>query len=172
MSRKKGLYFAELALRVLVIAFSIAGAVTMLTSNQTVSLFGITVNATYTYSSSFKYKVVADSVICGLTLLSLIIVISLNRPKSNPKNYFYLLLHDMVSLVVLVSGCSAATAIGFVGRFGQSETGWIPICDQVERFCDKVMASIIMSFVAATCLFLLTLMSAYKLKSHPFSDHI
>ncbi|KAG6402856.1 hypothetical protein SASPL_135070 [Salvia splendens] len=132
MSRKKGFYFAELALRVLVIAFSVAGAVTMLTSNETVSLFGITVNATYTYSSSFRH----------------------------------------VSLVVLVSGCSAATAIGFVGRFGQSETGWIPICDQVERFCDKVMVSIIISFVAAICLFLLTLMSAHKLKSQPFFNPI
>ncbi|KAL1539919.1 CASP-like protein 1F2 [Salvia divinorum] len=173
MRSKKGwFYFAELALRALVIAFSVAGAVTMVTSKETVTLFGITVNATYTYSSSFRYKVAADSAICCLTVLSVIIVISLSRAKSNPKNYFYLLLLDMVSLVVSVSGCSAATAIGFVGRFGQSQTGWAAICDQVGRFCDEVMASIVISFVTVICLFLLTIMSACKLKSQPFSGPI
>ncbi|XP_057800552.1 CASP-like protein 1F2 [Salvia miltiorrhiza] len=167
---KKSLYFTELALRVVVIAFSVAGAISMVTSKESVTMFGITVNASYTYSSSFRYKVVADSVVCGLTVLSVILVIWLNHPKSNPKNYFYLLLNDLVSLVLLVSACSAAMAIGFVGRYGQSQTGWVSICDRVQKFCDKIMVSIVISFLAAICLFLLTLMSAHNLKSHSFLE--
>lgn len=52
---EKVFYIAELALRILVIAFSVAGAVTTVTSKESVTLFGITMTATYTYSSSLKY---------------------------------------------------------------------------------------------------------------------
>ncbi|KAL6509141.1 hypothetical protein OROGR_022451 [Orobanche gracilis] len=162
---KRFFYFAQLTLRILVIAFTLAGAVIMLTSQQSVSFYGIAMEARYNYSSSFRFNVVADCAVCGLSVVSVILVISLNRPKSNPENYFYLLLHDMVSLVLLLSGCSAATAIGYVGRFGQSETGWLSICDRVAKFCDKIMASIVSSFVAVICLIVLILMSAHKLKS-------
>ncbi|GFQ01104.1 CASP-like protein 1f2 [Phtheirospermum japonicum] len=144
----------------------------MVTSQQTVSFFGIAMEARYSYSTSFRFNVVADSIVCVLVVLSVILVISLNRPKSNPKNYFYLLLLDLVSLLVVLSGSSAAMAIGYVGRFGQSESGWMPICDRVPKFCDKIMASIVSSFVAVICLFVLTIMSAHKLKCEPFIDGI
>ncbi|KAH6829927.1 hypothetical protein C2S53_018698 [Perilla frutescens var. hirtella] len=158
-----------MGLRIMVIAFSAAGAVITVTSQQSVNLFGIVMSASYSYSSSFRYKVVADCAVCGLTVLSVILVISLNRPKSNPKNYFYLLLHDLVCVLVLLSACSAAMAIGFVGKFGQAETGWMSICDRVQEFCDKMTVSIVTSFLAVICLFLLTVMSAYNLKSQPYS---
>ncbi|KAG8385011.1 hypothetical protein BUALT_Bualt04G0177800 [Buddleja alternifolia] len=151
-SKKRVFYFAQLTLRILVIAFTLAGAITMTTSQQ--------------------FKVVADSVVCGLSVLSIVLVIALNSPKSNYKNYFYLLLLDLVSVLLLVSGCSAGMAIGYVGKFGQSQTGWIAICDKVAKFCDKIMASIASSFVAVICLFVLTLMSAHNLKSHPYLDGI
>ncbi|KAK6155349.1 hypothetical protein DH2020_009597 [Rehmannia glutinosa] len=114
----------------------------------------------------------SDSIVCGLSVLSVILVISLNGPKSNPKNYFYLLLHDMVGLLLLLSGCSAAMAIGYVGRFGMVQTGWMAICDRVEKFCDKIMVSIVSSFVAIICLLVLTVMSAHKLKSAPYEIEI
>ncbi|KAL0331819.1 UNVERIFIED_CONTAM: CASP-like protein 1F1 [Sesamum calycinum] len=160
-------YFAQLTLRVLVIGFTLAAAITMTTSNQSVAFFGIVMDARYTYSSSFRFKMVADSIVCGLSLLSVILLLSLNRPKSNPNNYFYLFLHDLVSAVLLLSGGSAAMAIGYVGRFGQPQTGWIPICDRVPKFCDKILVSIVSSFLAVICLLVLTIMSVHKLKSHP-----
>ncbi|KAL3630871.1 hypothetical protein CASFOL_023855 [Castilleja foliolosa] len=165
---KRFFYFAQLALRIVVIALSVAGAIIMVTSQQTVSIFGIAMKARYSYSSSFRFNVVADSIVSGLVVLSVILVISLNHPKSNPNNYFYLLLLDLVSVLLLLSGSSAAMAIGYVGRFGQSQTGWIPICDHLARFCDKIMMSIVSSFVAVICLLVLTIMSAHKLKSHTY----
>ncbi|KAK4417938.1 CASP-like protein 1F2 [Sesamum alatum] len=165
-------YFSQLSLRILVIGFTLAAAITMTTSNQSVTFFGIVMDARYTYSSSFRFTMVADSLVCGLSLLSVIHLLSLNRPKSNPKNYFYLLLQDLVSLLLLLSGCSAAMAIGYVGRFGQPQTGWIAICDRVPKFCDKILVSIVSSFLAVICLLVLTLMTAHKLKSdvHPYLE--
>ncbi|KAL7145861.1 hypothetical protein ABFS83_06G002500 [Erythranthe nasuta] len=170
ISSKRLMYLqlVQLCVRIVVIAFTLAGAVTMTTSAQSVTVFGIVMDARYTFSSSFRFKLVADSVVCGLSVLSVVLVISLNRPKSNSKNYFYLLLLDMVSVLLLVSGCSAAMAIGYVGRFGQAQTGWIAICDRVEIFCYKILVSIASSFLAVICLVVLTVMSAHKLKSDSY----
>ncbi|KAL3653883.1 hypothetical protein CASFOL_003564 [Castilleja foliolosa] len=161
---KSFFFFAQLALRIVVIAFTLAGAIIMVTSQQTVSIFGIALKASYSYSSSFRFNVVANSIVCGLVVLSMVLVITLNHPKWNPKNHFYLFLLDMVSLLVLLSGSSAAMAIGYLGRFGQSKTGWMPVCDRVPKFCDKIILSIVSSFVAVICLLVLTIMSAHKLK--------
>ncbi|PIN01707.1 hypothetical protein CDL12_25783 [Handroanthus impetiginosus] len=169
---KKFFYFAQLILRIVVIASALTGAITMTSSDQSVSFFGIVLKARYTYSSAFRYKVVVDSVVSGLSVLSLVLVISLNRPKSNPKNYFYLFLLDLVSLLLLLSGCSAATAIGFVGRYGQAKTGWVAICDRVAKFCDKIIVSIASSYLAVAGLLVLTVLSAHKLKSESFLEVI
>ncbi|KAL2500182.1 CASP-like protein 1F1 [Abeliophyllum distichum] len=150
-----------MSLKIVVIAFTLAGAITMLTSEQSVTIFGIVIQARYTYSSAFRFKVVADSLVCALSLLSLFLVYC----NSNPNYYFFLLCHYMVSMVVLISGCAASTAIGYVGKFGQSQTGWVGICDRVDKFCDKILLSIALSYVAFISLFVLAIMAAYKLNS-------
>ncbi|KAK4492809.1 hypothetical protein RD792_000134 [Penstemon davidsonii] len=154
---------AQYILRVFVIAFSLAGAIITATAYESVIVFGIVMDAKYTYSAAFRYKVVADSVVCGVSVLSVVIFIALNRPKSNPKNYFYLFLNDLGSLLLLLSGCSSALAIGYVAQFGEQKMGWIMICD--SQYCHKTTTAIVSTFIAVICLLLLTILSAYKLKS-------
>ncbi|KAK4492786.1 hypothetical protein RD792_000108 [Penstemon davidsonii] len=156
---------AQYILRVFVIAFSLAGAIITATAYESVIVFGIVMDAKYTYSAAFRYKVVADSVVCGVSVLSVVIFIALNRPKSNPKNYFYLFLNDLGSLLLLLSGCSSALAIGYVAQFGEQKMGWIMICDRVSQYCHKTTTAIVSTFIAVICLLLLTILSAYKLKS-------
>ncbi|KAK4477295.1 hypothetical protein RD792_016510 [Penstemon davidsonii] len=156
---------AQYILRVFVIAFTLAGAIITATAYESVNVFGIVMDAKYTYSTAFRFKVVADSVVCGLSVLSVVILNALNSPKSNPKNYFYLFLHDLVSLLLLVSGCSSGLAIGFVALFGQQKRGWIPICFRVQQYCLKTTVGIVSTFIAVVCLHLLVVLSAYKLKS-------
>jgi len=64
-----------------------------------------------------------------------------------------------IAVVLLMSGCAAATAIGYVGRYGQDQTGWTKICDNVHKFCDFVVVSIALSYLAFICLFILTVMA-------------
>ncbi|KAK4477297.1 hypothetical protein RD792_016512 [Penstemon davidsonii] len=156
---------AQYILRVFVIAFTLAGAIITATAYESVTVFGIVMDAKYTYSAAFRYKVVADSVVCGVSVLSVVILIALNRPKSNPNNYFYLFLNDLGSLLLLLSGCSSALAIGYVAQFGEQKMGWITICDRVSQYCHKTTAAIVSTFIAVICLLLLTILSAYKLKS-------
>ncbi|KAA8548273.1 hypothetical protein F0562_004466 [Nyssa sinensis] len=164
-SPKRGFVTTQIILRVLAIVFTSAAIGVMVTSGQTVMMFGIPLTANYTFSSAFRYLVAANSVVCAISLLSLILVHFLSRPNSNPDNYFYLFLLDMVITVLMMSGCAAATAIGLVGLYGQNQMGWVAISDRVGKFCDRVTLSIAFSYVAFVGYSILTIMSAHKLKS-------
>ncbi|KAA8530070.1 hypothetical protein F0562_004779 [Nyssa sinensis] len=167
---QRGFYMTQVMLRLLAIVFTSAAISVMITSGQTLTMFGISFSARYSYSSAFRFTVGADVVVCCLSLLSLILLHFLSRPNSNPSNFFYLFLHDMVMTVLMISGCAAATAIGYVGRYGQSQTGWMAICDRLGKFCYRVTLSVVFSYLAFFCCFALTIMSAYKLKSRTQSE--
>lgn len=64
--------------------------------------------------------------------------------------------------VLLIAGCAAATAIGFVGQYGEDHVGWIPICDNVKKFCRTNLASLLLSYLAFLVNLGLTALIAYK----------
>lgn len=80
--------------------------------------------------------------------------------------YYYLyitwgiLLQIMMDL--LLSACSAAATIGYVGKYGQIRSGWMPICDSVTKFCHKMTASVIFSIFGVIFYLCLTILSAYQ----------
>lgn len=63
---------------------------------------------------------------------------------------------------LVLAGCAAATAIGFIGKYGDSHTGWMPICDHFGRFCDRGTISMIFSYLSLVLLLTLTVTSASK----------
>lgn len=81
--------------------------------------------------------------------------------------YFFLLNCDdyltlKVMTVLLIAGCAAASAIGYVGQFGEEHVGWQPICDHVQKFCKTNLVSLLLSYFAFITYFGLTILSAYK----------
>ncbi|GFZ06220.1 glucan synthase-like 1 [Actinidia rufa] len=60
------------------------------------------------------------------------------------------------------STISAALAIGYVGKKGNTHAGWLPICGQVPKFCDRVTGALISGFIAAIIYFLLLLYSLHN----------
>lgn len=65
--------------------------------------------------------------------------------------------------VVMISGCAAATAIGYVGKYGEEHVGWVAICDRVPKFCKTNTVSICLSYLAFFTYLVLTILMAYKL---------
>ncbi|KAI4387895.1 hypothetical protein MLD38_000284 [Melastoma candidum] len=65
----------------------------------------------------------------------------------------------------MMSGCSAASAVGYVGKYGEEKMGWMPLCDRITRFCNRITVSVSFSFVAMFCFLALTLSSASNLMS-------
>ncbi|EEF49379.1 conserved hypothetical protein [Ricinus communis] len=164
-SQPKRIFFmAQVIFRILAIAFAVASISAMVTSDQNVIVFGMDTAARYSYSSAFRFLVGANAVVCGFSVLSLIFVCLMSRRSEAilEKNY-YLFLHDMVMMVMMVSGCSAATAIGYVGRYGEKEITWTAVCDFVGKFCNQALVSIVLAYLALFCYVALTTLAAHKL---------
>ncbi|CAM8959266.1 unnamed protein product [Rhodiola kirilowii] len=167
----KRMFFWQIVLRVLAIVFSASAIGVIVTSEQSVLVYGIEFDAKYTYSAAFKFLVGADGVICACAILSLITVISWGPPKPDHKYHFAVFFHDLVMMVLEISGCAAASAIGWVAVFGQDEVGWVTICDHAGKFCIQVLISVVFSFLAFLVFLILTVMSTYKLKQDLEEKH-
>ncbi|KAE9467619.1 hypothetical protein C3L33_00492, partial [Rhododendron williamsianum] len=115
---------AQICLRLLGAAASLSAALVTITSKQTVILYGVQIDAQYTYSSAFTLKQAVTT--------------------------------------LLMAACAAATAIGFVGKFGNSHVGWMAICNDFGRFCDRIIIAVTLSYLAFLVHLLLTVISANK----------
>ncbi|XP_050230856.1 CASP-like protein 1F2 isoform X2 [Mercurialis annua] len=162
---KRTRFMAQLLFRVLAIAFTVASISVMVTSDQTILIFGITTQARYSYSSAFRFLVGAEAVVCGFSVLSLSLLCLMSRSEAILRKNFYLFLHDMAMMVVMVSGCAAATAIGYVGRYGEKEITWAAVCDYIDKFCNQTLVSIVLAYLAFFCYLALTTLSAHQLMS-------
>ncbi|XP_004138247.1 CASP-like protein 1F2 [Cucumis sativus] len=162
------LCYSQIILRVLAIASTLAATWIILTAKQSVLIFGIPFDARYNDSSAFQFFAFANAIASAFCFLSLCFLIFLStRPSSNtstPLNFyifFFFRLHDLLMMGLVLSGCSAATAIGFVGKYGNTHTGWSPICNHFPSFCNRVTASIAISYFSVICLLILTTLSLH-----------
>ena len=155
-------------LRIFCSSLCLAALLVMIFSAQNYDLGGYIVKARYHYSTAFTFLAGVDGVVCGCSLLSLIYVFLLSRSKPHPNSCFKLFVHDLAMLMLMVAGCASGTAIGYVGRYGQNESGWSPICDTVKNFCFKITISVVLSYIALICYLILTILTVLKLKSFSF----
>ncbi|KAK6912930.1 Casparian strip membrane protein domain [Dillenia turbinata] len=159
-SKKKRFYVAQFSLRILATALTLASILVMITSKQSVTVFGIALEATYRSTSSSKFLLGANITACFFSLISSIGIYVFGSHGSDPRNYFFVFLHDMMIMVLMISGCAASTAVGYMSRYGESQTGWTGICDRVAKFCNRVQIAILLSYLAFFCFLALTIMSA------------
>ncbi|KAK9995300.1 hypothetical protein SO802_019986 [Lithocarpus litseifolius] len=153
---------AQIGLRILTIALTLAATLVVLTSRQLTVAFGVPVDARYSYSPTFKFFAVANAIVCVLSILSLLLVFFLCRQGSNPAKFYYFFLHDLSMTLLVLAGSAAATAEGYIGRYGNTHSGWMPICEYVGKFCNKMTTSVILSYLSFACLVMLTILSASK----------
>ena len=66
-------------------------------------------------------------------------------------------------MTLLSSSVSAAMAIAHVGKKGNSQAGWLPICGQVRKFCNQVTGALIAGFIAAIIYLVLLLYTLHTL---------
>ncbi|XP_071711800.1 CASP-like protein 1F1 [Rutidosis leptorrhynchoides] len=153
---------SQIWLRIIAAVTSTVAAVLLFNSRQSKVLFGTNLDARYSYSPAFKFFGMMNIVVCVFSVFSLLPVFTLGRKFSNSINYFFLFLHDLLLTLLMAGGCGAATTVAQVGKFGNSHAGWMPICDNFGKFCNKVEATLILGYVSAVCYVLLTIISANK----------
>ncbi|KAK4746658.1 hypothetical protein SAY87_025695 [Trapa incisa] len=73
-------------------------------------------------------------------------------------------LQGLLLPVLAQSGNNGADDIGMLGgRYGEEKTWWMAVCDQVSKFCNRALTSIILWYLAFFCYFALSIISAQKL---------
>ncbi|CAH9093609.1 unnamed protein product [Cuscuta epithymum] len=143
-------------LRVLALGGTLAATIVMVTSHDSTQLLGFTFQANFTHSPTFKYFVGVNTIASGYSLIVLFFS-SKNMASS------VLLVSDMVLMLLMDSSISACLAVAEVGKKGNINAGWLPICGQVSKFCDHVAGSLIAAFAALVLYFLLLLYSFHTL---------
>ncbi|KAG7951348.1 hypothetical protein I3843_12G002300 [Carya illinoinensis] len=105
----------QICSRIFAIVTTMAAPCIIFTSKQSTEIIGITFDARYSYSSTFKFFAFANAIACAFSMLSLFFVFVLCRPGTNSANYYYyLFLHDLFMMSLVLAGCAAATAEGYI----------------------------------------------------------
>ncbi|KAF5742274.1 hypothetical protein HS088_TW09G00318 [Tripterygium wilfordii] len=145
-------------LRLLALGATVAAVVVMVTTHETANVLNLTFKAKYDNTPSFKYFVIAEAIVSCYTLIAIIL-------SSKSLLWRLMVILDVFMAALLTSSISAALAIAYVGKKGNSHAGWLPICGQVPKFCDKVTGSLIAGFAAAIIYMLLCLYSLHAVLS-------
>ncbi|KAL3835367.1 hypothetical protein ACJIZ3_010103 [Penstemon smallii] len=162
MKTHKFYFVSQISLRCLAIFATLTATWIMLTTKQTTVVFGIQLDARYNYSSAFKFFAFANLIACVFSVLSLFLAFILSSKEVDPTYYFYTFLHDLIVLLLLMAGCAAATAVGYIGKYGNNYTGWMPICDHFAKFCHKIIFAALLSYFGILLYLILTIISANK----------
>ncbi|XP_068667059.1 CASP-like protein 1F1 [Aristolochia californica] len=157
----------QVLIRLAAFGASLAAALIMATTKERKTIYGFEMVAKYTYSSAFRFLVGANTAACAYSLVSLPFVLMFTAKGSGQRCFFCLFLLDLMVMGLLTAASSAATAIGFVGKYGNSHTGWGEICSYVGHYCDKTTYSVVCSYAALVLFFFITILSATKPKPSP-----
>ncbi|XP_010438928.1 PREDICTED: CASP-like protein 1F1 [Camelina sativa] len=153
----------QVSMRVLAFGAAMASLLVMITNREVASVYGIAFEAKYSYSSAFRYLVYAQIAICGATFFTLVWACLAVRRRGL---VFALFLFDLLTTITAISAFSAAFAEGYIGKYGNKEAGWLPICHYVHHYCNRVTISLALSFSSFVLLFLLTVITASAARNY------
>lgn len=160
----KAYRLVTVVLRLAAAGAAAAAAIIMVTSHETTSFFGIEMEAKYSYTPSFVFFVVAFAVAFAYSLLVLLV-----RPGSTTSRL--VLLTDVILGMLLTGAVAATGAISDVGKNGNTHAGWLPICGQVQEYCNHVMGALIAGFVSLVVYFLVIMYSLHAVAEPLCSCH-
>ncbi|GJN41200.1 hypothetical protein PR202_gn00545 [Eleusine coracana subsp. coracana] len=140
----KGVSVLDLILRFIAIIGTLASAIAMGTTNETLPFFTQFIRFKAQYSDLPTLTIHVSQLVTWFIL--------------------GILLQAMLALVT--AGASAAAAIVYLAHKGNVRANWFAICQQFDSFCERISGSLIGSFAAMVVLVLLILLSAIALARH------
>ncbi|XP_052140493.1 CASP-like protein 1E1 [Oryza glaberrima] len=161
------------ALRVFVLLGTLASAVVMAADRQSTTVqiaageelappLRVPVTAKWTYSSAFVYFVVANAMVFAFSAAALAAV--RRRSAVVP-----VMVGDLVAMALLFSAVGAAAQFGLLGERGNAHVRWAKVCDVYGPFCERAMAAVVVSLIAAFAdlvLLMLTILTIHKASSY------
>ncbi|XP_062103318.1 casparian strip membrane protein 5 [Humulus lupulus] len=161
----RGLSMLDFVLRLIGIVGTMASAIAMGTTNETLpfSTRFIRFRAEYDDLPTFTLFVVVNAVVSGYLVLSLALSILHIVRSSAQKSRILLIIFDTAMLGLLTAGASASAAIVYLAHQGNTTANWFAICQQFNSFCERISGSLIGSFVGVAAFILIILLSAVAL---------
>ncbi|KAH6830398.1 hypothetical protein C2S53_007564 [Perilla frutescens var. hirtella] len=165
----RGVAVLDFILRVVGIVATLASAIAMGTTNESLPFFTqfIRFRAKYNDLPTFTFFVAANSVVCAYLVLSLALSVSHIMRSGAQKSRVVLIFLDAAMLALLTAAASAAAAIVYLAHKGNIRANWFAICQQFNSFCERISGSLIGSFGGIVVFILLILMSAVTLSRRP-----
>ncbi|KAL6494409.1 hypothetical protein OROGR_031209 [Orobanche gracilis] len=160
---RKYYYQTQITFRVLAIAVTLAAAWVMMSSKETTVVYGIQADARYSYAPAFKFLAVANLIALAFTVVSALLALVLRKVALSPAHFYIFFLHDLMITLLLMSACAASTAVAYIGKYGNDHIGWMAICDHFAKFCNRIQAAIILTYLGFALYLVLTLVSVNKL---------
>ncbi|WOL12291.1 CASP-like protein 1D1 [Canna indica] len=171
----------DLALRLLLFASAASGLVVLATSKETKTFLTslpppfpshVDRPAKFHYSPALIYLLVAQSVACLYSIITVIIsYLSLSKPCPSTKLLFFLIVSDAAMVGVMASATGTAGAVAYLGLKGNSHVGWSKMCNVYGKFCKHIGSSTFVSLVASVALVVLVGISSYSLHRRTAHHH-
>ncbi|PKI39308.1 CASP-like protein 1D1 [Punica granatum] len=157
----------DVGLRVVLFASTLTAVLVMVTGKQT-ELSGVPipvpVEAKFNNSPAFIYFVVALSVACLYSIITILASISvILKPAFSLSFILFFVIWDVVMLGLVASATGTAGGVAYIGHKGNSHTKWMKICNVYDKFCQHLAGSIAVSLFASIVLVLLIIFSVFFL---------
>ncbi|KAJ4765550.1 CASP-like protein [Rhynchospora pubera] len=144
--------------RVGIAAACAVAAIIMATSHYSTNFFGITMEAKFQYTPSFKFFVITNAIASAYNLV--VVFVPTGSPLSG-----LVIMCDTIMAMLLTGAMAATGAISELGKHGNAHAGWLPICNQIQAYCDHVSGSLISAFVGLIVFVLFMLYNIFKIVS-------
>ncbi|KAM7268020.1 hypothetical protein ACFE04_010186 [Oxalis oulophora] len=161
----RGVSILDFILRVVALIGTLASAISMATTNETLPFFTqfVRFRAEFDDLPTSTFFVVANGIVSAYLILSMpLSIFNVVRSKAQNSRVILLIL-DTASLAFLTSAASAAAAIVYLAHKGNTRTNWFAICQQFNSFCERISGSLIGSFGAILIFIFLILLSGVAL---------
>ncbi|XP_072964431.1 casparian strip membrane protein 2-like [Typha angustifolia] len=163
---KRCLAVLDFLLRVCAFAPTLAAAITMGTTDETLPFFTehFQFHTNFADFPALTFFVVGNAIAAGYLVLSLpLSIVAICRPQASCPRLL-LLIFDLIMVALTTAAASAAAAIVYLAHTGNTRANWIAICLQFESFCERTSGAVVGSFIAVVLFMLLVLMSALALR--------
>ncbi|CAI9760041.1 unnamed protein product [Fraxinus pennsylvanica] len=130
----------------------------------------VTLTAKFQHTPAFVFFVIANGNASLHNLLMLIVNFMGQKFDYKGLRPFAIAVLDMMNIVLVSGGASAAAFMGQLGRDGNSHARWNKICDKFGSYCDRGSGAMLASFIGLGLMIIISVICIVKLRNHKLVD--
>ncbi|GLJ39779.1 hypothetical protein SUGI_0813070 [Cryptomeria japonica] len=151
----------ETLLRLVPVALCLSSLVVTLKTHQS-NQYG---TLDYSNVGGFRYLAYANGICGGVSLISAFCSGICWSSNYNLLSAWMVFLLDQILTYIILGAGAVATELVYLAKNGDEEVTWEEFCSTYEKFCNRALVSVIITFVTVLVLIAISITSSYKLFS-------